>query len=462
MQSRIHFGLLAIGSVTIAVTITARAGDVHPATSALCREIGRVKNEQAKAHAKAANLPMPKVYEDYLAAVMEGRWADAYERYNAGIRPGAHQYADSTNPVPEQQTAIWQYLLECFGAVEAIQGGESVELWRAYAKAIFDDMPTNSIYFGGTDPGRFIPTAVRDTDGSPDVIILTQNALADNTYMDYARYRWGNRIKLPSSNESQAAFMKYIEDIRSGRAPSNAGVRIESGRVQVTGVEGVMAINGLLARAIFESNRGQHSMFVEESYAIPWMNTYLEPHGPILRLASEPLKEIPRSTVDSSRAFWRQFIGTLQAHPCFEQSLALRSAISKCRTAQAGVYAIRQMTTDAEDAFREAIEIYPYSPEAHSRLADLLVRNGKIAEAIRMMKKFLEPTRSYPFTGAANLGRAHELRQNGDFDGALLIEQGFATNALQNPYVALPAQRRSYADYLTALGKKLATNAASR
>ena len=111
-----------------------------------CSELARVKREQAQAQAEVAKLSMPLIFNDYLTAAEHGRVADADELY-AQIRRGTYQYADSTNPVPELQTALWQYVLEFNGAVGLFRQSESLDLLRDYAQAVFNDMPTNSVYF---------------------------------------------------------------------------------------------------------------------------------------------------------------------------------------------------------------------------------------------------------------------------------------------------------------------------
>jgi tetratricopeptide (TPR) repeat protein len=70
------------------------------------------------------------------------------------------------------------------------------------AKFIYPEMTRNAILYGGTDPGRFCPTYMifdesfippackKDTDPNfdrRDVYIITQNALADGTYLNYIR-----------------------------------------------------------------------------------------------------------------------------------------------------------------------------------------------------------------------------------------------------------------------------------
>ncbi len=72
----------------------------------------------------------------------------------------------------------------------------------AKAKLIYPEMTRDTILYGGTDPGRFCPTYTifcesfippsckKDTDplyDRRDVYIITQNALADGTYLNYIR-----------------------------------------------------------------------------------------------------------------------------------------------------------------------------------------------------------------------------------------------------------------------------------
>jgi thioredoxin-like negative regulator of GroEL len=79
----------------------------------------------------------------------------------------------------------------------------------ANARLIYPEMARNTILFGGTDPGRFCPTYIIFCESfiphwcqpeqdqkfdRRDVYIITQNALADGTYLDYLRAQY-NRSK---------------------------------------------------------------------------------------------------------------------------------------------------------------------------------------------------------------------------------------------------------------------------
>ena len=243
-------------------------------------------------------------------------------------------------------------------------------------------METNAIFFGGTDPGRFVATyMIFCAKIRPDVYLLTQNALADRLYLNALRDLYGDTIWIPSQQDSHLAFQRYAEDIKAGRFPAGAAVSVENGRVSVQGVAGVMMINGILAQMIFEKNKHEHAFYVEESYVIPWMYPYLAPHGLIMKLQSEPLPELPPESVQNDRDFWDGYTARLLADPRFLRDVVARRSFSKLRSGIAGLYAYRKMFDEAEYAFRQAVALYPDSPEANFRLADLLLQRGRGAEA---------------------------------------------------------------------------------
>jgi len=252
-------------------------------------------------------------------------------------------------------------------------------------------MSTNAIYFGGTDPGRFVPTyMIYCAKVRPDVYLITQNALADNTYMSVMRDLYGDTIWIPSQVDSNHAFQKYVEDVQAGRIPAGAEVDFQNGRVSVQGVQGVMMINGILARMIFEANKHKHDFYVEESYVIPWMYPYLEPHGLIMKINKEPLPKLTPKMIENDTTFWNWYAGMLTNNPKFMRDVVARKTFSKLRGAIAGIYAYRRMYPEAEHAFNQAIDLYPLSPEANFRLADLYMQQRKFSDARVLIEKFLE------------------------------------------------------------------------
>ena len=98
---------------------------------------------------------------------------------------------------------------------------------------IYPEMSRNTILFGGTDPGRFCPTYMIFCESfiphkdqplqdqkfdRRDVYLITQNALADGTYLDYlrAQYNRSQQVDPPFFRE----FLKYVLGIPFGENSS--------------------------------------------------------------------------------------------------------------------------------------------------------------------------------------------------------------------------------------------------
>jgi hypothetical protein len=231
---------------------------------------------------------------------------------------------------------------------------------------IYPEMTRDAVLFGGTDPGRFCPTYMifcesfippekRTEDPKfdrRDVYLITQNALADVTYLEYirahynrstqidppffqilfgrpfkfldtfftsigagieARRRAGGvypkrEIHTPSHDDSDRAFRDYITDaqerFRLGQMKAGEDFHPDqNGMIQVSGNVAVMLINGLLARDIFDANP-DHEFYVEESFALDWMYPYESPFGVIMKVNRQPLPEISQEMVDKDHKFW--------------------------------------------------------------------------------------------------------------------------------------------------------------
>lgn len=271
-----------------------------------------------------------------------------------------------------------------------------------------------AVFFGGTDPGRFVPTymiycaRVRE-----DVYLITQNALADNTFMNVTRDLYGDQIWIPGQQDSATAFRIYVDEVQSGKRPPNAELKIEGGRVQVSGALGVMEINGILAEMIFKHNKYRHDFYVEESYVIQWMYPFLSPHGLIMKINAEqtPLAE---DNVRNDLDFWDWYTRRLVGSNKFLRDVVARKSFSKLRSAIGGLYANRGQMANAEQAFHEARILYPLSPEANFRLVqEVLLREGRFDESKAIMQEYSEadPGNDRVPDFINQLGRIQELNQ---------------------------------------------------
>ena len=239
-----------------------------------------------------------------------------------------------------------------------------------------------SIFFGGTDPGRFVPTyMIYSADFRPDVYLITQNALADGTYMSVERDLYGDEIWIPSNDDSAEAFNIYVDEVQRGVRPANGDLKIENGRVQVTGALGVMEINGILTKMMWDHDRLRHAFYVEESYVIPWMYPYLSPHGLIMKLNADRTPYDPK-TAAKDRDFWDWYTRRLLSDPMYRRDFAGQKSFSKLRAAIAGLYTKQGRHADAAQAYREACLLYPASPEASFRYAQEILLPSRRWETI--------------------------------------------------------------------------------
>ncbi len=243
-------------------------------------------------------------------------------------------------------------------------------------------MEPYSIFFGGTDPGRFVPTyMIYAADFRHDIYLITQNALADDTYMSVQRDLYGDEIWIPAKEDCAQAFEIYVDEVQRGVRPANGDLRIENGRVQVTGALGVMEINGILTKMMFDHDRTRHAFYVEESYAIPWMYPYLAPHGLIMKLNAEPTPYDEKRAIQDAD-FWDWYTRRLLKDPMYRRDFAGQKSFSKLRAALAGLYARQARMADAAQAYREAVLLYPASPEAVFRYAQEILLPAQQPEAV--------------------------------------------------------------------------------
>jgi hypothetical protein len=217
-----------------------------------------------------------------------------------GKRNGA-LYGGTKRPDMTFRGIRWEAVKEIWGAFYDFNiSGEKYS--AAFGKDIFDSIPPGSIYFGGTDPGRFIVTALQKSHVNGDPFFtLTQNALADGSYLDYLRSMYDGKIYIPTDDDSQKCFQEYTEDVT--RRQQNHHLKLgedihidENGRIQVSGQVAVMEINGLLGKTIFDKNSNRE-FYIEESFPLDRMYPHLEPHGLIMKINRQQMPELSDEVV---------------------------------------------------------------------------------------------------------------------------------------------------------------------
>lgn len=390
------------------------------------------------------------------------------------------------------------------------------------AKLVYPEMTTNAVLFGGTDPGRFCPTYMIFCESfikpeqrrNPnfdrrDVYIITQNALADHTYLSYIRAHYNRstqedppffqalllserdrtspparqweiaakhpaskvllgpldrsftrigadiearrraegvyppmEIRTPTPMDSARSFEEYLQDagrrkmqnqLRPGEVVDIVPAGDGKERIQVAGQVSVMAINGILAKIIFDQNP-TNEFFVEESFPLEWMFPHLTPFGIIMKINREPVAEYTEDLFQRDRHFWQQYSDRLignwiteqttvqeicdfvqrvyvrrdytgfEGDPKFIRDDQAQKSFSKLRGAIAGTYlwrlgslagistppeylpkteaARQRLVREAEFAWKQSFAYCPYSPEAVTKYIGLLLSlPGRLKDA---------------------------------------------------------------------------------
>jgi hypothetical protein len=302
-------------------------------------------------------------------------------------------------------------------------------------KDIARSIAEGGIFFGGNRPGRGLAAAyATSTNGECPFMILSQNALSDSRHLAYLRFAYGRKAYMPTDQDSKTCLEAYLEDAR-GRCLHDKAfpaephqlkpgeeVKIVDGKAQITGHVAVMAINGLIAKIVFDRNPDRE-FYVEESFPLDWMFPYLSPHDLILKLNRQPVVVLTPDLVERDRRYWnarlRRWIGgwlepetPVKDVRAFVEKIFVRKdyagfggdadfvrndyitrIYSKNRAAQAAVYQWhiehstsseekQRMIQEADLAFRQAFALSPTYTEVTFRYVGLLVPLNRLDDAL--------------------------------------------------------------------------------
>jgi hypothetical protein len=356
-------------------------------------------------------------------------WPQLYPG-SSGFTNGQPVWMPFWQPVTEVETAYEIFTL----------GGRKYPM--AFGEGIIQSIPAGSIYFGGTDGGRMLVTALcaSHAEGKP-FYTLTQNALADNRYVDYLRGMYGKAITLPTTNDMNQISEEYKADAllrlrhdqqfptEPRQLARGEDVREVNGELKMDGPVAVMAMSAREVKWILDHNP-KPEFYYEESYQQELLYPYLSPHGLIFKLNHERLSTMPVAEMDADRAFWSQQCGAMlgdwlkpgssvsnvcafvkavyrekdlshfSGDPEFLTNDFAPQAFSKLRVSIAGLYQWRLMKAagtddakrlrlEADYAFRQAYALCPTSPEVLFRYVDFLTAQRRFDDAILIVRTTL-------------------------------------------------------------------------
>jgi beta-lactamase regulating signal transducer with metallopeptidase domain len=385
------------------------------------------KLKQSQTLAAAAGEKISPEFQRFFNAATNGNWQSVTNMFESFLE--RHPQYERRPGIPVNtnlNTSYWQPVLEICLAYDLEPCNPK------YTQIAVDDIissiPPGSIYFGGTDPGRGLPTAFSKSQADADPFyILTQNALASGNYLDYLRSMYGGKIYTPTTEDSQRCFQEYTEDAKKRLQnhqlePGENDRMGTNGDLQISGQVAVMKINGLLAKIIFDKNPDRE-FYLEESFPLDWMYPYLEPHGLIFKINRQPPATLSADVVQRDHDYWAKLVAPMigdwlhddtpvgeiaafaqkifgkqdfsgfTGDPRFIQNAYSHKTFSKLRSSQAGLYAWRlkqadanaekeRMARETDFAFRQAWALCPYSPEAVFRYVNFLLTQKRVADAL--------------------------------------------------------------------------------
>ena len=303
-----------------------------------------------------------------------------------------------------------------------------------YGADMMRPMDKNAVYFGGSDPGRFVPTYMAFVEsqqdnnwkadwsvyperirekGYPfdrrDVTVLTQNALCDTYYATYIRdqydprfrpkpsdwtpfERWLGRDKAYPESAVTCVSEDELRECWSEYAQwPDPKTRLQAGGPIIrSGTNDVFDINGIVAQKIFEKNKKDHTFYIEQSVPIEWMYPYLMPAGLIFKFNPEPLSFedfVKKGGVEEDRKFWDAYSQRLLNDPHYRLDSDAILTFGKLAFWHSDLYRWRHMDAEQEYWLKMAIRLCPPLQDAVSGLAHLYMDQKRFDEAIALVQQ---------------------------------------------------------------------------
>jgi beta-lactamase regulating signal transducer with metallopeptidase domain len=155
-----------------------------------------LKEKQSRILAAAAGETISPEFQRYFDAAAKGDSRTVTNMYESFKRRHPQYGKKGQHSDMGLRTSYWGPVLEISLAYDHVVRCEP-EYTQVAVDDILNSIPAGSIYFGGTDPGRGLPTAFSKSHPDADPFYtLTQNALADGSYLEYLQNTYGERAKL--------------------------------------------------------------------------------------------------------------------------------------------------------------------------------------------------------------------------------------------------------------------------
>lgn len=282
--------------------------------------------------------------------------------------------------VPPGLREIWPLVSEAHGVMSVARDWPAQALID-YGRTVTEGLPPGTVYLGGSDAGRLIPTLLSDAGGGDSRMILSQSSFADQSYMNLLKRQFGDRLQFPEQAEVDAAFQKILQE---------QGQKTADGRVQLSGAAAVTAVNEQLLKLLMEKNPGTR-FAVQEFQPMPGVYAGAEISGPLMVVGgagSDQARALPLERAVQGADYWQGTVDRLRGDSAVQSSPAAREGWAELAVAQAGLLAANSHNSQAEAVYRSATQIAPDSLLPVERWAEWLARSGRVQEAVPLVQQF--------------------------------------------------------------------------
>ena len=318
-----------------------------------------------------------------------------------------------------------------------------------YGHDMLVDLPKDSFVFGGTDPGRFVPTymvfgeSFEKTKRDPnfdrrDLYIVTQNALADTFYNRYIRshytaerpttFSWFEKLLgRDKTYPEERLTLPHREDIMGLFDVLMRQYQANPGSMPNPQTDPV-ALNSAVAEWIFLHNRDKQDgtprhFYVEESFPMQWSYPYAIPHGLCYEIAHDKMDALPPGTSEKDITWWDEYIRKLEAVPGFRNDDLAMHSFAKLRNTGGNIYAFRNMPDAAEHAYKQALSMWPANTETTSNLVNLYARLGRHKDARDLVAGYLPMDPNSKVLQRLAIQTEGRLKASQDLPGQILALQ---------------------------------------
>jgi len=341
--------------------------------------------------------PLPPEVEAFFAALQSGDWKRIESTF--AVINGGDTTASHTDKRTPEVSKMWPAIIDAFGAAE------QAHLWPAqslldYGNSILDSLRPGMVYVGGTDSSRWVPALLNDTEEGDQHVVITQNGLADTTYLNYVAMQFGDRINTLTDDDQKQVFELYRADAlqrlehdqnfpdEPKRIRPGENIKLIDGTVDVGGQTAIMDINERLLNKILERN-SDLSFAIGESF--PLKGTYADaiPLGPLMELRANAMENFTAERASESIDYWRKAADLVLNDPEALRSPDATRSYSHDATAAANLLAAHGFTAEAESGYGVARQLWPGSPDVAAELSELYKRTGRSAEAHQLLEDFV-------------------------------------------------------------------------